>query len=51
MAQSGGACPVDPALRAACLKTRVVSLQIYLVSVLIFCIGGLFAFVLPWWNG
>ena len=44
-------CPVDPALRAACLKTRVVSLRIYLLSVLVFCIGGLFAFVLPWWNG
>ena len=44
-------CPVNPALRAACLKTRVVSLRVYFVSVLIFCIGGLFAFVLPWWNG
>lgn len=44
-------CPVDPALRAACLKTRVVSLRVYLLSVLVFCIGGLFAFVLPWWNG
>jgi len=44
-------CPVDPALRAACLKTRVVSLRIYLLSVLVYGIGGLFAFVLPWWNG
>ena len=44
-------CPVDPALRATCLKTRLVSLRIYGLSVLVFCIGGLFAFVLPWWNG
>jgi hypothetical protein len=43
-------CPVDPALRAACLKTRVVSLRVYLFSVFIYGIGGLFAFVLPWWN-
>jgi hypothetical protein len=43
-------CPVDPALRAACLKTRVVSLRVYLFSVFIYAIGGLFAFVLPWWN-
>ena len=44
-------CPLDPALRAACLKTRHVSRQIYLVSLFVFCIGGLFAFVLPWWTG
>ena len=44
-------CPTDPALRAACLKTRGVSRRVYLFSVLVFCLGGLFAFVLPWWNG
>ena len=44
-------CPVDPALRAACLKTRVVAARIYLASVIVFVVGGLFAFVLPWWNG
>jgi len=40
-------CPVDPALAAACTKTRRVSLGIYLASVAIFVIGAFFAFVLP----
>ena len=44
-------CPVDLALRAACLKTRDVSRRIYVVSLFVCCIGGLFAFVLPWWTG
>jgi hypothetical protein len=41
-------CPVDPALRGACLRTRRLSLWVYLVSVALFVVGGLFAFVLPW---
>jgi len=41
-------CPVDPALRKACLRTRRVSLIVYLVSVLLFAVGGWFAFVMPW---
>jgi len=44
-------CPVDPVLRDACLKTRGVSMRVYGASVLVFGVGGLFAFVLPWWNG
>jgi hypothetical protein len=41
-------CPVDPALRNACLRTRRAALWLYLASVLIYLVGGLFAFVLPW---
>ena len=40
-------CPVDPALRNACLRTRKVSLRVYWVSVGIYLLGGFFAFVLP----
>jgi len=44
-------CPADPALAAACTRTRKVSLGIYLLSLLTFAIGGLFAFALPWLRG
>jgi hypothetical protein len=40
-------CPVDPALRDACLRTRKLSLRMYWVSVAIFAIGVWFAFVQP----
>jgi hypothetical protein len=40
-------CPADPALAAACLRTRKVSIRIYWVSLVIFLIGGYFAFVAP----
>lgn len=40
-------CPVDPVLAATCTRNRRVSLWLYLVSVVIFAIGGFFAFVLP----
>jgi hypothetical protein len=41
-------CPIEPALRDACLRTRKVSLRVYWVSVGIYLLGGFFAFVLPW---
>lgn len=41
-------CPVDPRLAAACGRTRRMSLVVYVVSVAIFALGALFAFVLPW---
>jgi hypothetical protein len=41
-------CPTDPALRAACLKTRKTSLRVYGFSVLVYVVGGWFAFVQPW---
>jgi Sec-independent protein secretion pathway component TatC len=40
-------CPVDPALRKACLRTRKLSLRVYIASVVLFLIGGWFAFVQP----
>ena len=40
-------CPVDPKLRQACLRTRKVSLSIYLISLGLLMIGGWFAFIQP----
>lgn len=41
-------CPIDPALRNACLRTRRLSLWVWVGSVGMFLVGGFFAFVLPW---
>jgi len=41
-------CPLDPALRTACLRTRKTSARLFGLSVLIYLVGGGFAFVLPW---
>jgi len=38
-------CPVDPALRDACLHTRKTSRRVYLVSLAVYAAGGWFAFV------
>jgi hypothetical protein len=40
-------CPIDPALRDACLKTRKNSLRIYWVSLVLLLIGVWFAFIVP----
>ena len=40
-------CPLDPALRDACLRTRKTSARVYLASMLIYVVGGFFAFILP----
>ena len=40
-------CPADPALAAACTRTRKMSLWIYFVSLAIYLTGGFFAFVAP----
>ena len=40
-------CPLDPHLRAACLRTRRWSLVVYAVSLVLLAIGAAFAFVLP----
>ena len=40
-------CPIDPILRQACLRTRKVSLSIYLISLVLLIIGGWFAFIQP----
>ena len=41
-------CPLDVKLKEACLKTRKQSLILYFISLGIFLIGALFAFILPW---
>jgi hypothetical protein len=41
-------CPIDPALRDACARTRRVSLRVWATSVLLYLVGGWFAFVMPW---
>ena len=40
-------CPVDAAQRNACLSIRRSSAMVYGASVLVFMVGGFFAFVLP----
>jgi hypothetical protein len=40
-------CPTDPALARACASSRRWSLGIYCGSVVIFCVGVLFAYVAP----
>ncbi len=40
-------CPTDPALRNACLRTRRTSARVYGISVLVYALGGWFAFVQP----
>ncbi|MES2102231.1 MAG: hypothetical protein V4569_20580 [Pseudomonadota bacterium] len=44
-------CPTDPALRRACLTTRKTSLRVYVLSVMVYAVGGWFAFVQPWLAG
>jgi hypothetical protein len=44
-------CPLDPALRNACLRTRRWSMRIWWVSVALFALGAWFAFVAPWLMG
>ncbi len=43
-------CPVDPALRSACLRTRVTSLRVYWFSLAVYAIGGWFAFAQPFFG-
>ena len=40
-------CPVDPALRDACLRTRKASRSVYFISLAAYAVGGWFAFVQP----
>jgi hypothetical protein len=40
-------CPIDPALRDACIKGRSTSRKIYLLSLAIFVVGGFFAYLAP----
>ncbi len=40
-------CPVDPALRNACLRTRKASRALLYGSIALYLVGGFFAFVAP----
>lgn len=40
-------CPIDPARRDACLRTRKVSRKVLLASCAIYAVGGWFAFIQP----
>ncbi|MCO5144449.1 MAG: hypothetical protein M9962_15325 [Oligoflexia bacterium] len=40
-------CPIDPALREACISGRKYSLIIYWMSLAIFTTGAFFAFIAP----
>ena len=44
-------CPIDPALRQSCLRTRKMANRMWGVSVAIYAVGGWFAFVQPWLAG
>ena len=44
-------CPIDPALRNACLRTRRFSARLYIASLLLLGVGGWFAFIAPWLAG
>ncbi len=41
-------CPVSEGAAQACSRTRRRSRIMYWISVVFFCVGGLFAYVLPW---
>jgi hypothetical protein len=40
-------CPIDPALAATCMRTRRISRNIYLFSVVMTLVGAFFAFIAP----
>ena len=46
--QRNAPCPVDPKLRDACLSGRRISKNIYFVSLVVFAIGGFFAYIAPY---
>lgn len=39
-------CPIDPQLRQLCLTSRKWGLRVYICSVILFCVGFSFAFLL-----
>jgi len=40
-------CPADPQLAETCLSTRETSFKVYIFALVIFAIGGFFAFIAP----
>lgn len=43
-------CPADPKLARACMQLRYWSAGLWWVSSIAVAAGGIFAFLLPWWN-
>jgi hypothetical protein len=41
-------CPADPSLATACVRQRRASQILYGVSVVIYVVGGVYAFVAPY---
>ncbi len=41
-------CPIDPKLRSACMRTRQIATWMWAFSVLVYALGGYFAFVVSW---
>lgn len=41
-------CPLDPALRRSCLRTRKAAARMWGFSVAIYAVGAWFAFIQPW---
>lgn len=41
-------CPIDPAAARSCTRLRRISAVLYLISLVAYLVGALFAFVLPW---
>jgi hypothetical protein len=40
-------CPIDPALARACTQARRTSFRVYAFAVVVFAIGGFFAYIAP----
>jgi predicted small integral membrane protein len=41
-------CPADPKLAHACIRLRRLSAVLYVIALLAFSLGFIFAFALPW---
>lgn len=41
------ACPLDPAMARACVRYKKISKIVYWASVVLYLIGGFFAYILP----
>jgi hypothetical protein len=41
-------CPIDPVLAQACTRNRRISRMVYIFSLILFLVGGFFAFLAEW---
>lgn len=49
MQRRPASCPLDPELARACARYKSISRWVYRFSVLLYAVGGFFAYVAPWW--